>query len=168
MWVAGQRRLPDVLDALATAAVDLIGGERAFVILVRDGREEVVARSGTGDHPPAMSVVRRCIALEREVVASDIDERGDLREATSVVAMDIRAVMCVPLLDLDEVAGVLYVDSHHQPIRSLSEVVSMLRALAAHATLALRNARDDARSGGGSSGRARSRTICGTRSARCC
>lgn len=143
MKVAGQRRLPDVLAALAGAAVDLIGAERAFVVLMRNGTPEIVARSGSGDHPPAMSVVRRCLSLRREVVASDIDERGDLRDATSVVAMEIRAVMCVPLVDLDEVVGVLYVDSHHQPIRSLPEVVSMLRALAAHATLALRNARTD-------------------------
>ncbi len=143
MRVASQVALPDVLDELAAAAVELIDAERAFVVLV-DGDELRVAASA-GDHPhkarPSMSVVRRALQLGRDVVVTDIEERADLRQADSVMAMDLRAVLCVPLFDAGAAAGALYLDSREQPLGGLGDAVALIRSLASHASVAVSHAR---------------------------
>ncbi|MEN0061520.1 MAG: ATP-binding protein [Myxococcota bacterium] len=139
--VAMQASLGQVLEDLAHAAVDLVEVDRALVVLA-DGQEvNIVARAGRGlASPPSMSIVRRVLQSGREVVASDLEERGDLRGNASVVAMNLRAAMCMPLVVDDVVVGALYLDSQGLPGGKLREAASLTRSLAAHAAVAVRNA----------------------------
>jgi signal transduction histidine kinase/tetratricopeptide (TPR) repeat protein len=136
---------PELLQELAAAAVDLVGADRALVVLTAGSDVEIAARAarpGFDDRaPPAMSIVRRAISTRREVVVTDLDERRDLNEAASVMALDLHAVYCMPLLiDDHEVAGVLYLDSRSTQA-ALPETTVLLRALAAHGAVAVQNAR---------------------------
>jgi signal transduction histidine kinase len=139
--IALQADLDELMKELATAAVELVDAERAMVLKLQDGEPRVVARAGQlqGD-PPSMSIVHRVISLGREVVVADVAERGDLRDATSVVALHLRAVFAVPLMTSGVVEGVLYLDSRRHPAGALSESTALLRALGAHASVALHNA----------------------------
>ncbi|HHO50388.1 MAG TPA: HAMP domain-containing histidine kinase, partial [Deltaproteobacteria bacterium] len=140
--VARQMELPDMLAALAKAAVELVDAERAFVVLAQGPRLEVVAQSGAMDEERlSLSVVRRTVSLGREVVVTNLEERGDLRQAESVVAMHLKAVLCVPLFQDSQPVGALYLDSREQPVGALGNQVVLLQALAAHASVALTNAR---------------------------
>jgi two-component system sensor histidine kinase KdpD len=129
--IALQADLDELMKELATAAVELVDAERAMVLKIQEGEPRVVARAGQlqGD-PPSMSIVHRVISLGREVVVADVAERGDLRDATSVV----------PLMSSGTVEGVLYLDSRRHPAGALSESTALLRALGAHASVALHNA----------------------------
>lgn len=153
--VARERDLPRLLDRIAESAMDLLVADRAFVILDRGildrasrgapADDLVVAASRVReDVPPgplSMSVVRLSIERRREVIAPDVVERGDLRAAQSVRAMHIRMVMCMPLVDGEDVLGAIYVDSLTASEQVLSEVARFLRGLAAFAAVAVTNAR---------------------------
>ena len=88
-----------------------------------------------------MTMVRRALSGQREVLAGDLQERGDLRSAASVTALDLRCVLCVPLIDRSEVLGVIYVDSRRATTREWEQAGRLMRALAAHAAIAMVNAR---------------------------
>ena len=151
--VAVARRQDDeagLLQTVAEAALELLSGERAFVILSGeegdDGRPHlavVAAHTAEGVEVgvPSMSVVRRVLDARTEVIAADLSERGDLREAKSVMAFSLRSVMCVPMLEGNDVLGAIYVDSQTASEEELSRSARFMRALAAHASVAVTNAR---------------------------
>ncbi|MEO0603426.1 MAG: GAF domain-containing protein, partial [Myxococcota bacterium] len=148
--VAMQASLPEILRELAQAAVDLVEVDRALVVLAEaDDEVRVVAEVRKGPEaggpagpstPPSMSIVRRVLQSGREVVSGDLEERGDLRGNASVVAMNLRAAICMPLSVDDAVVGALYLDSRGVPGGDLWEAASLARGLAAHGAVAVRNA----------------------------
>jgi len=142
--VARERHLPTLLDAVASAALDLLDAERSFVLVSEGGEVRVMATRRRGDAlegDPSMTMVRRAMSGQREVIAGDLDERGDLRGAASVTALDLRSVLCVPMIDRSEVLGVIYVDSRRATTREWEQAGRLMRALAAHAAIAMVNAR---------------------------
>ncbi len=144
MDVARQRDLGALLDSIASAALDLLDAERSFVLLAERGGPVVAAQRATSDAsggPPSMTIVRRALSGRREVIAGDLGERGDLRNAVSVVQLDLRSVLCVPMLEAGEAIGAIYVDSRHVTEREWASAARLLRALAAQAAIAVSNAR---------------------------
>ncbi len=149
--VSRERDLPALLDRIADSARELLGADRAFVILDRTGSGSaseadlvVAAQRTREDVPPgplSMSVVSHAIQSRREVIAGDVVERADLRSAQSVRAMHLRSVMCVPMVDGDQILGAIYVDSLTASEQELSEAARFLRGLAAFAAVAVTNAR---------------------------
>ena len=132
----------DVFGAIAEAALELTGGERAAVLVGTP--IEVAAQRWTGEaRPPrpSMSAVRRAILDDREVFALDIAERGDLRGQQSVVSMSLRSVVCVPMRHRGKPVGAIYVDSTSDSFHALSRVTGLVRGLAALAALSVVNAR---------------------------
>lgn len=142
-------REPDaLLTAVADAAIDIIEVERAFVlVLAHDGEVRVAASTVTAMAPagqPSMSVVRRALDQRREVLATDLEERRDLRTAASIQALELRAALCVPLLDGPDLLGAIYIDSGNAVQNPLIEAAAHLRALAAFAATALADRRRQA------------------------
>lgn len=142
--VAREQDMDQVLRAIAGASLDLLDGERSFVLLDEDGEPSVVAsaaRKGVEPSAPSMSVVKRALTDGREVIAADLGERADLRAAASVQAMELRSAMCVPMLDGDLRVGALYVDSRVASEEELTRAATLLRALGSYAAVAVHNAR---------------------------
>ncbi len=128
-----------VLDAVARAMLELLDADRAFVIL--QGRS-VVARAyapGQGGEP-SLSVAKFALTEGREIVTADIGDT-ELSAARSVVDLRLRAVLCVPLKVDERVIGALYADSARRAHREMQGLVWLARAYAAHAAVALENAR---------------------------
>jgi len=132
-----------LLDAIVQAGLDLLQAERCFVLLL-EGDEIVLgasaAKESLAPERPSMSIVRRVIVGGREVIAADIGERADLRDASSILAMDLHSAMCVPLTEGERVLGAIYVDSRLVSHQELTSAARLLRALAAHASVAVTNA----------------------------
>ena len=142
--VAREQDVRRVLHAIAVAALDLLDGERSFVLVDVDGEPSVAAsaaRPGVEPGVPSMSVVKRAVPDGREVIAADLGERADLRAAASVQAMELRSAMCVPMLDGELRVGALYVDSRAASEEELTRAATLLRALGSYAAVAVHNAR---------------------------
>ena len=142
--LARERDIEGLLDAVAAATLELLEGDRAFVILDHGGEPEVAAtavRRGVSPGQPSTTIVQRALADGREVIAADVDERGDLRDARSVMDMALKSAMCVPMLDGERQVGALYVDSTATSEAEVTHSVDLLRALGSFAAVAVHNAR---------------------------
>ena len=130
-----------LLARVASATLAVVGAERAFVYLLVDGAPQLMASEGQNLEPgPSRSILQR--ALDgREVVATDVEERGDLQAASSVRRMELRAALCLPISDHGEVLGAIYADSTQAGERELHQMARLLRALASQAAVAVLNAR---------------------------
>jgi len=139
-----ERDLDVLLDKVAKAALDLMRADRAFVLVLEDDEPKVRAsrcRGGGESGLPSMTIARRAWAEQREVIAADLGERGQLRRAGSVKGLELRSVMCVPMVEHEETLGAIYVDSHSASEQQLTEASQVMRGLASLAAVAVTNAR---------------------------
>lgn len=138
------RDLDELLPRIAEAALGVVDVERAFVLVMDDEGEPVVRACAAADSAvqsgPSLSVVRRALTRRRDVLAADLEERADLRDASSVLELDLRAALCVPLLDGQNVLGAIYVDSSYSVADTLGDATANLRVLAAIAASSLADA----------------------------
>ncbi len=132
-----QSDLSDVFERIAQAGLELLEGERAFVLTGHPPQVVAAVAHGPVQGRPSMSVVEQAIRDRREVIAADVDERGDLRALRSVAAMELRSVLCVPMHHHDEVIGAIYVDSRAANQQHLWESAELMRGLAAMAAVAV-------------------------------
>jgi adenylate cyclase len=59
---------------------------------------------------PSRTFIAKVLRLKEAMIARDADQDIDLREAKSIQALDIRSVVCVPMIEKEEVVGFLYLD----------------------------------------------------------
>ncbi len=166
--ILGEHDPRRVMEAIAQAARDLTGADRAFVVRVQadegvppstlhghDITEEhtdevlfedvcrpvIVASSGAlAEDRPSWTVVRRCMASQREVLVRDLAERDDLNKARSVRKMRLQAALAVPFDLQGKLYGVIYVDRVGGSFERMKASVGVLRFLASYAGVAVTNA----------------------------
>ncbi len=138
--VAQEQDLESLLQAIAEAALELTDADRAFVL--ERGRNVLASalRAEAEPSPPSWTIAERSMEENREVIVADLGDRPDLRTSTSMRALDLRSVMCVPLVRASDVLGALYVDSGRAGEHELVELGRYLRALAGYAAIAIANA----------------------------
>ena len=152
----------EVLNAVVDAALTVTGAERGFLLLRTEGDLEVrVARDNQG-RPLAKSdlrvprrVMQRALEHRRELLSMNFDPQTEANPEHSVAALDLRSVVCIPLVRLsaasgqatsvlstqNDTVGLLYLDS-----RALAADLSggnreLLQTLAIEASTILENAR---------------------------
>ncbi len=163
--------IEEVLVAVTDAALRVTGCERGFLLLKkrdRSGEEEdeleiVVARDREGHTLPreafevSTSVIQRALNTRRELLSMQFDpaEEAGLRPDTSIAALELRSVVCLPLVEIRNVegdetqvtstaratTGVLYMDSRVSNANLSAVDRELLQALAMEASTILENAR---------------------------
>ena len=97
----------DVLTSVVDAALAVTGTERGFLLLRRAGELDVaVARDRKGaplakdDLKVPMSVIKRALSQRRELLSMSFDplEEQGIRPETSIANLELRSVVCVPLI----------------------------------------------------------------------
>jgi hypothetical protein len=113
----GLSQLEDLLDASLRGVVELAQCERGFVLLAQGGRFAVraslaltAAQLSASAFSGSVGAIRRALDLRRSVVVNDIGLDPWLASRASVIAGDIRAVVCLPLLDGTRALGAIYAD----------------------------------------------------------
>lgn len=150
------REPSDALLALLKAAIRLTGAERA-VLVERDGEGHRVTmgidRDGEAlDRPEervSHSILDRVLRSGQALKSENLSEEVDLAQARSVVDLDLKSSLCVPLRRSGEIIGAIYVDSNstsrfREPMLALLEGTCELASM----TLAeLHMKREEARRG---------------------
>lgn len=148
-------RLPEVLEKVMDAVIALTDGERCLMLLGSGADElEVAAQRNLSTDLEnvrgkySQSVVSEVYSTGEAQILTDVsaDERFSAQQ--SIVGMNLRTVMCVPLRlshfgddDAASTLGVLYVD-RRSPTRHFSDQdLSVLESFAGHAAIAIDNAR---------------------------
>jgi sigma-B regulation protein RsbU (phosphoserine phosphatase) len=154
----------DVLTAVVDAALAVTGAERGFLLLQRGEDLEIcVARDrrgaplGRSDLKVPTSVIRRSLKNRRELLSMNFDplEEQGIRPETSIANLELRSVVCVPLVrvragnveetamlsNVNETVGVLYMDSRQGAADLSAGNRELLQTLALEASTILENAR---------------------------
>ncbi len=153
----------DVLAAVVDAALSVTGAERGFLLLGKDDDLEVsVARDrrgaplDTSDLTVPRSLINRALRTRRDLLSMTFDPAGadGVRPDMSVASLELRSVVCVPLIQvrtgslqetvagtMNETVGVLYMDSRLSAADLSSGNREILQTLALEASTILENAR---------------------------
>ena len=153
----------DVLIAVVDAALAVTGAERGFLLLRKGTDLDVaVARDNRGAPLAAsalqvpMSVINRALRTRRDMLSMTFDplEQEGVRPEMSVADLELRSVVCVPLIHIrpgdtqdtivnaaTETAGVLYMDSRLSPADLSAGNREILQTLGLEASTILENAR---------------------------
>ncbi|MBK7072647.1 MAG: sigma 54-interacting transcriptional regulator [Myxococcales bacterium] len=138
--------LERVIDDVIDAALELTGGERAFVLLAEgDGLRVAAARGFVADAlaPTAISrsIAQRAIASGEAVITVDAGADDRFDGAASVAALRLRSVMAVPLFERGQVIGCLYVDHRVRASAFDDAAAATLTELAGLAAVAIATVR---------------------------
>jgi signal transduction histidine kinase len=158
--------LTQVLEQVLDAVMQITRAERGFLLLVESGadpgpyplvsglRVRVGRRRGASLQPEEMtglssSVVRRSVETGETVATGNAVADPALGEAPSVILMDLRTIVCIPLRSpraedgegaLPRGVGAIYVDNQETSAPFSGESLKTVEALARHAALAIENA----------------------------
>jgi sigma-B regulation protein RsbU (phosphoserine phosphatase) len=141
--------LDTVLNRVMDEVIAATRAGRGFVML-READGRLVFRVARGmdqktiDDPQfqiSRSVVERVAREGQPILTSDAqrDDRFSMRQ--SVMALRLRAILCVPLKIKDQVSGVVYVDNRLQTGIFTQPDLELLTAIASSAAIAIENAR---------------------------
>lgn len=157
--------LREIFESIVDAALAITRTERGFLFLRKDGVGELqieVARDSGGMPLPATDlrvptrVIQRALERRRELLSMNFDPHfGDAETPDqSVASLDLRSVVCVPLIRVrsgemhdtyvsspQDTTGLLYLDSRLDTADLSSGNREILQTLAIEASTVLENAR---------------------------
>jgi signal transduction histidine kinase len=158
--------LSEVLEHVLEAVMRITRAERGFLLLADEGPDAAhypevgglrvrVARRRGGEAIPlpdvqgiSKSVVRRTLEAGETVATGNAAADPNLATAQSVILMDLRTIVCIPLRSPradsnggGDAQGAIYVDNPETSAPFSPDSLKAAEALARHAALAIENAR---------------------------
>jgi pSer/pThr/pTyr-binding forkhead associated (FHA) protein len=140
--------IKDVLEKVLAYIMELLKRiDRGVVILIDTKTGNIsdaisigkTNKDGTGK-AYSKTIVERVLRERRPVSMLDTMLEDEAMLSESIHAMEIRSVMCVPLVSKSQIIGVIYVDSVKKPHGFRKEDLDLLTALSSPAALAVENA----------------------------
>ncbi|NOY98247.1 MAG: GAF domain-containing protein [Chloroflexi bacterium] len=141
--------LDEVLRIVMDTIVRLTGAERGFLML-RDENGKMVTRIArnweqesinTSEFAISQSVIRRVIDEGEPVLTTNAQEDPRFGGQESIIAHNMRSILCVPLKVKNELTGVLYADNRIRSGIFTEAARNLLTAFANQAAIAIENAR---------------------------
>lgn len=139
------RVLEDVMDTI----IRITGAERAYLMLQDKDTKALdiaVARNwhqeniGNEEAVFSRSVVNQALEAKTAIIASNAQSDAILRDAKSVMAHNLRSILCVPLTLSGEPIGVLYADNRVTNDVFRHEAIPLMTAFGTQAAIAIDNA----------------------------
>jgi adenylate cyclase len=139
-----EKLLPKILDK----AFELVGADRGAILLTDPRSGELIpryvkTRTGKGDKNIVLSntVISQVLQNKESVLSSDATMDKRFSSAHSIIMQGIRSTMTVPLLHVDELLGVMHLDSQIQSNAFTEKDLQICTGMAAQAAIAILNAR---------------------------
>jgi len=148
MALSGELNLQKLLELIMDTVVDVIGGERGFLILEEDGKLNVkVSRNidresiKKPDFKVSHSIAADVFKGGSPLIASDALEDDRFSSYMSVYGLKLRSVLAAPLKIKNRTVGVIYVDNRFERDVFQPSKMQLLEYLASQAAVAIDNAR---------------------------
>ena len=148
-WAVGSSLvLEDVLQLVMHKAIELMQAERGLIMLLDNNgdlqlkaaynldREQIVSE----DFRISKSIAHEVARTGRSVYTSDAQQDSRYAQQQSVIELHLRSIMCVPILEKDEVSGVIYLDNSSQARMFLKSDLYLFELYAQMVSKALHNA----------------------------
>ena len=141
------RAVPEQIEALLDAVIDVTNADKGFVILLEDGETRIAAARNVDREnvPDAVtqlsdSILQRCIETRQPLIVSDAVNDTMFRSSKSVLNLQLSSVMVAPLIAQGQLLGLIYVGNDN--VVNLFEQASLevLTVFAGQASLIIQNA----------------------------
>jgi adenylate cyclase len=141
--------LDEVLRIVMDTIVRLTGAERGFLML-RDSKGEMTIRMarnweqesvGASESAISRTVVKKVIESGQAIITTNAQEDPRFGGQESIVAYNLRSILCVPLKVKNDLIGVLYADNRMRTGIFSDAERDLLVAFSNQAAVALENAR---------------------------
>jgi adenylate cyclase len=141
--------IDEVLQIVMDTIIRLMGAERGFLML-RDERGEMVMRIARNweqesinknEFAISRTVVERVIGSGEAIVTTNAREDPRFGGQESIIAFNLRSILCVPLIVKSDLIGVIYTDNRIRSGIFSESDRDLLRAFANQAAVAIENAR---------------------------
>ena len=137
-----QNTLKEILDCVFDLLVRI---DRAAIILLEPEKgtiKEVIyrMREGVEDQRFSTEVLEHVMQLKEAFMISDADTEEGEAVPDTLKLLNIKSVMCVPLMNRSKLMGVLYVDSITKPYGFRGEDLHLLSAVSSPVAIAIENA----------------------------
>lgn len=141
--------LENVLRIVMDTIVSLTGAERGFLML-KDEKNELVTRMARNweqesilpsDFAISRTVVNQVVNQGAPVLTTNAQLDPRFGSQQSIVALNLRAILCVPLMVKTTLIGVIYADNRIRSGIFTQNELNLLSALANQAAVAIENAR---------------------------
>jgi len=139
--------LDEQLEALLDAVIGATHAAKGFLLRIQEGEPRLVAARNlggkalaTGAEQLSDSIVGKVIATRQPLIVSDALRDTMFGRSESVMNLQLRSVMCAPLVTRGELLGLIYVGN--DAVRGLfgEQHLDVLSVFAAQASLLLQNA----------------------------
>jgi diguanylate cyclase (GGDEF)-like protein len=138
--------LAEVLSKIGRSALELTGADRAMILM--RGEEGLTCKMACDRNGPldieavsfSQTVGHQVLATGEPFCDLDTQANAQLQAQRSIMALDLRTILCVPLLTRDQSIGVLYVDSREVVGAFGTQELDLLSAIASQASIAITNA----------------------------
>ncbi len=146
--LASELNLKRLLTLILDSVIGLMGAERGFLILDKDGKPHVeVARNI--DHEEvrraavkvSSGVIDKVMKEGRSLLTDSAMDDKSLAGFTSVADMKLRSILCTPLRAREAIVGCVYIDNRFQKATFCEEDRVLLDLFSDQAAIALENAR---------------------------
>jgi transcriptional regulator with GAF, ATPase, and Fis domain len=141
------RAVPEQIEALLDAVIEVVHANKGFVILLRDGDPEVAAARNVDREtiPDAVtqlsdSILRRCMDTRQPLIVSDAVNDTMFNSSASVIDLQLSSVMVAPLIAQTQLLGLIYVGNDNVVNLFEQSSLEVLTVFAGQASLILQNA----------------------------
>jgi transcriptional regulator with GAF, ATPase, and Fis domain len=141
------RAIPDQIETLLDAVIDVVHANKGFIILLRDGDPEIAAARNVDREtiPDAVtqlsdSILRRCIDTRQPLIVSDAVNDTMFNSSASVLDLQLSSVMVAPLIAQGQLLGLIYVGNDNVVSLFEQSGLEVLTVFAGQASLILQNA----------------------------
>jgi signal transduction histidine kinase len=146
--MAETRSLNALLNIAMEEAMSLVGAERGYIVLVeRDGALNFRVKRGqdgseveSAEDQISTSILKQVIDTGQPLVLRDATDDPNWRRSKSVAALQLRSVMCVPLITHGATIGAIYVENRSVKGRFREEDLTPLTFFANQAAVSIENA----------------------------
>ncbi|MDX2075317.1 MAG: GAF domain-containing protein [bacterium] len=148
--ISSSLELEQVLERVMDTVIELTGANRAYLMLydktTHDYKSRIARNWEQASLKPqdilfSQSVIEVAIKEGKPIFTSSAQEDSRFQGATSVVAYDLLAILCIPMILSGEVMGVIYADNKSQRWIFDDEMLSLLSTFANQTAIAINNAR---------------------------
>jgi transcriptional regulator with GAF, ATPase, and Fis domain len=141
------RAIPDQIEALLDAVIEVVHANKGFVILLRDGDPEIAAARNVDREtiPDAVtqlsdSILRKCIDTRQPLIVSDAVNDTMFNSSASVLNLQLSSVMVAPLVAQGQLLGLIYVGNDNVVNLFGQSSLEVLTVFAGQASLIMQNA----------------------------
>lgn len=140
--------LDDILDIVMKRSIKLLNAERGFLMLL-DHRGALQFKTAhnikkeqldSKDMKISTTIADMVVKTGEAVYTSDAQIDGRFSQKASILDLNIRSAMCVPLKIKTQIIGVLYLDNSSQANIFLKQDLKLFEMFAAQAAIAIHNA----------------------------